>query len=86
MRSTLARDLSAERLEEGHGRQLAVHDGGQLLLPPPVGLQLGELELQQVLLGRLVGRDLQRDGARALQVAQATPLGMPRSLSAIPKI
>ena len=53
--SFLSRHPSPQRLEHRQGSELPVDDLGQLLLTLPVRLQLRELELQEVLLGRLDG-------------------------------
>ena len=55
--------------EKGQGRQLAVYDRRHLLFFPPMGLELGQFEIQQLLLGRLVCRNLERDRPCALKIA-----------------
>ena len=61
---------------KGQGCELSIDDGSEFLLFLPVRFDFGEFELEEALLERVVGRDLQGDGASPLEIAEPSSLLM----------
>ncbi len=66
--------LPPDTFHQRKGCELAIDDGGELFFFFPVGFDFRELELEQALLDRVVGRDLEGDGAGPLEIAEPSSL------------